>query len=169
MLSNLQDALTSLHDVCPNAKLFVTGILPRTDSKDDPRLARDLLSSFCDAAGFPLIQFPSLTRDDIRQDGVHLNFNGVSKVCQAFRDALGLKAKRPPKRAALPSLLDFPCLPTPAEFSTPVDVLQTSGLHRENYKVWCPVPGNVSAWADPMTPVAHMTLKQLLSVIRVML
>ena len=93
-LSAVNLSIVKVKKVFPNAALFLTSVLPRKDCRS-PALLDPLINDWCSANNVTFIQFSSLTPNHIdSKDGIHLNEDGVKKVCRGLKVALNFPAKK---------------------------------------------------------------------------
>ena len=93
-LSVVNLAIFEVKKVFPNATLFLTSVLPRKDCRS-PALLDPLIKDWCLSNKVTFVQFSSLTPNHIdSKDGVHLNEDGVKKICRALKVALNFPAKK---------------------------------------------------------------------------
>ena len=97
-LSAVNMSIVELKKIFPDAALFLTSVLPRKDCRS-PALLDPLIKDWCSSNNVTFIQFSALTPNHIdSKDGIHLNEDGVKKVCRALKVALNFPAKKKLKR-----------------------------------------------------------------------
>ena len=89
-LSILDDAIETLNEKCPNAKVFITEIIPREDIVPDRDMLSLCLEEWAKTRKVGIIYLNISQDGDIYRDGVHLNRNGIRKACYAFKRTFSL-------------------------------------------------------------------------------